>query len=402
MDKIFGKGRTWLIGVIILVIILAGGYAFLRGGILGIGTIKIGGIFDMTGGTADVGVDYSLGVKDAARWINDHRGIKGKKIELISNDYGYKVERATKLYKNYTEGYKVQMIQGWGTADSDALRPEVNKDGVVYMSASYSASLSDPFHTPYNFFVGTDYSTSLRLAIKYISDVSKPAKVVFMYPNVPYGTAPIAAGKRMASDFGVSYGPDQVVALDVKDATEQLQEVKKYNPDWIWLGGTTSSCAVVIRDAGKIGLDTKFMINVWGFDETLFEKAGSYAEGRTYGVIPFAMWGENVPGMADIMEAHQRYKSAKTHTLQYVKGWVSMMVMAEGLKRTSGSPTGPKLKNALETVDNFDTKGLTAPITFTSRDHRPNMKLKIYKIGDGKCVPVKDVEMERDSRFLGW
>lgn len=367
--------------------------------------IKIGGIFDLTGPTSDVGKDYYLGVKDAVRWINDQGGINGRKIELISNDYAYDIPKAKALYEKYKKEHKIELIQGWGTGDTEALMASANKDGVVYMSASYAAALTDPIYTPYNFFVGTDYSTSLMLAMKYIkeshSDHSRPPKIIFIYPNHPYGLAPLTAGKKMADELGIKYGEDQMVALNATEATDQLGKVKDYKPDWVWLGGTVNSCAVIIRDAGNIGLDTKFIINTWGFDEGLLGKAGPYANGRAYGLGPTALWGEPVPGMKDIMEAHKKYSSAKTHTVHFVKGWLSMMVMAEGIKKVRGSVSGPAVRDALETLKDLNIGGLSAPITYSSSDHRPNVQLKIYKIEGDKYQFVTEVKMARDPRFIG-
>lgn len=395
-----------IILIIIVAVLLIGGGGLYYAKYSKPKVIKIGALFDLSGPTSDVGRDYSLGIKDAVRWINDHGGINGRKIELISNDYKYDVGRARRIYKKYINNHHIELIQGWGTGDTEALRPNANRDGVVYMSASYSASLTDPFYTPYNFFVGTDYSTSIRLAIKYIKeswrDKSRPPKMVFVYPDHPYGVAPIPAGKRMAAVLGVKYGPDQNVPLNAKEAVKQIEEIKKYDPDWVWLGGTLNSCAVVIRDAGRLGLDAKFIINTWGFDERLLQKAGPYADGRAYGVVPCAMWGDNVPGMRPIMEAHRKYRSGKSHTVHYVKGWLSMMVMAEGIRRAGDNISGPSVRDALETLKNFNVGNLSAPITYTDTDHRPNTKCSIYKISNGKYIRVAEVEMPRDPRFLGW
>ena len=206
----------------------------------------------------------------------------------------------------------------------------------------------------------------------------------------------------MAAELGIEYGEDQIVDLNAEEAISQLEKVKEYNPDWVWLGGTLNSCAVIVRDAGRIGLDAKFIINTWGIDERFFDKAGDYAEGRAYGIFPVVVWNDSVPGMKDIMEAHSIYRSADIHTIHYVKGWLSTMIMAEGLKKAGGELSGPALRKALETLNDYDTGGLSAPITFTEDDHRPNLEASIYRIEGGKCKKVTDVEMPREDRFLGW
>ena len=47
---------------------------------------------------------------------------------------------------------------------------------------------------------------------------------------------------------------------------------------------------------------------------------------------------------------------------------------------------------------------LTAPVSFTPNDHRPNTALKIFKVSNNNLVPVMDVfiTITRDNRFLGW
>src|SRR5437762_2495562 len=53
------------------------------------GEIKVGGIFDLTGITSDVGKSFAQGVRDAVQWTNENGGVNGKKIRLIDVDYGY-------------------------------------------------------------------------------------------------------------------------------------------------------------------------------------------------------------------------------------------------------------------------------------------------------------------------
>jgi branched-chain amino acid transport system substrate-binding protein len=368
-------------------------------------SIKVGGIFDTSGATSDVGQDYAQAAVDAAKYINENGGVNGKMIELISNDYAYKVPEAVALYKKYKD-QGIYIIQGWGTGDTNAMKELIQKDEIVYMSASYDSNLNDPTKTPYNFFVGTSYSDAIRLAMRYIKETwteSRPPRVVFIYPDHPYGKNPIPAGKAMAEELGFEVGPDENVALGAKDATSQLLSMKKFNPDWAWIGGTTASTAVILKDAAKLGLDTRFVINVWGFDENLAKLAGDAADEKAYGMAPFAMWGDDVPGMEAPMATHKKLHPDDEHLVRYIQGWTTMMVMWEAMKRAdeAGDLSGPGLRRALETIKDFDTGGLTAPITFSDKDHRPNTSLKIYKISGGEMVPVKEVSIEREERFLG-
>src|ERR671938_1955434 len=117
------------------------------------GEIKVGGIFDLTGITSDVGKSFAQGVRDGVAWTNDNGGINGKKIRLVDVDYGYKIPEAVAAYKRMVGDEHVIMINGWGTGDTEGLKAQVNQDKVPYLSASFSGHLTDPSKTPYNFFV---------------------------------------------------------------------------------------------------------------------------------------------------------------------------------------------------------------------------------------------------------
>src|SRR3982751_3296176 len=79
------------------------------------GEIKVGGIFDLTGITSDVGKSFAQGVRDGVAWTNENGGIHGKRIRLVDVDYGYKIPEAVAAYKRMVGDDKVIMINGWGT-----------------------------------------------------------------------------------------------------------------------------------------------------------------------------------------------------------------------------------------------------------------------------------------------
>ncbi len=127
--------------------------------------IKVGAIMDITGATSDVGKDYAMGVREAIQYVNDQGGVNGKKIKLFLYDYGYRIPEAITTYKRLKNFDRVVATLGWGTGDTEALSPIINKDKMPYVSASYSAHLTDPKKTPYNLFFSADYSTNARAAI---------------------------------------------------------------------------------------------------------------------------------------------------------------------------------------------------------------------------------------------
>jgi branched-chain amino acid transport system substrate-binding protein len=368
--------------------------------------IKVGGIFDLTGITSDVGKPFAQGVQDHVALLNASGGINGKKVKLIGVDYGYKIPEAVSAYKRLTTDEQVIMINGWGTGDTLALKDFVNKDKIPYISASFAGDLTDPSKTPYNFFVAPSYSDQLRAWLSWVKsdwkDKSRAPKVAFFYGDNAYGRAPIEAGRRFCKENGIDLVDEEVVPGNFQDATSQLLNMKQKGADYAYINVTTTGVSLILRDARKLGLNTKFGSNPYGFSESLPAVAREVAEGVT-GVVPHVPFGENVPGMKELMDFHQKNHPNDTHDAMYVRGWTYVTVWGEALRRAdkAGQLSGEGVKKALETLKDFDVGGLTSPVTYTANDHRPSTKTPIYQIKGGKLVKVAEYDMPRKPEWLG-
>ncbi|BDQ33775.1 ABC transporter substrate-binding protein [Pseudodesulfovibrio portus] len=362
--------------------------------------IQVGGLVDMSGPTSSVGVPYAQGLKAGVQYVNANGGIDGRMIEFNLQDTAYNVQQGLSLYKKMVNAGAV-CIQGYGSAVTEALVRNLAKDKVPDLSASYSAHLTDPKTAPYNFFVAADYSTQARAAIKYFKDnwtEARAPKIAFIYPDHPYGLAPIKGAKAYAEELGFEIVGDANVSLKAIDATTELLPLKDLAPDFCWIGGTTPSTSVILKSAKNIGMETTFFTNIWGSDENLPKLAGEDANGA-FSNQAAAVYGQDVPGMKAIMELTNN-EPQMTH---FTRGFVSVLVMTEGLKRAAakGGITGESLKDALETLRDFDPMGLAPAISYFPDDHRPNMAVFLYTIKDGKLTFVKEQILERRADWLG-
>lgn len=390
-------------------------------------SIKVGGIFDLTGPTSDVGVDYSKGALDHVRYINEVLGgIRGKvKIDFVWADYAYRIPESLSLYRKYRDVDRVVAIVGWGTNDTEALKEQVTADQIPFISASYSSHLNDPSKTPYNFYPVSSYSDQLRAVLKFARELARKEgiarpKFVFVYPDHPYGRAPIPAGKAYAQELGFEVLPDQIVALTALEARSQVTAIRDQGADFAWFGGTTSSASVTVRDAKQVGAKARWFVNVWGFDESMLKRIGAAAEG-VYGSTPHVYYGEPAPGMRTIFDAYRRFQGREVpkfewgtvdspYIASYIRGWLNVYLLRRALEivvdnwATYGrlGLTGASIRGALELIRNWDPEGLAPPITITREDHRPSTTTRIMQIRGGKIRPVETVTVERRKDWLGW
>jgi branched-chain amino acid transport system substrate-binding protein len=384
--------------------------------------IKLGGIMDTTGATSDVGKDYAIGMEDAFKYINENGGVNGKPIKYTWFDYGYRIPEAITKYKLLTR-LGVVAIMGWGTGDTEALSPTVNKDQMPYVSASYSAHLTDPKKTPYNLFFSSDYSTNARACLTAWFDKKWPTKkdynkrkprmaCSYMFAS-PYASAPIKAIKDQAVLLGFEVGPDQDVSLFALDAKSQIMALKKFEPDVLWHGNTTMSVSATIRDAFALALGADHIINNWGIDENLPRLAGEAAEGAM-GATPCAFYGQQVKNMDIIVAAAKKYSPGvpqEKRLIRTIQAWGDALIIWESMKRAdkAGALTGESImKKGFETLANFDIGLGAAPITFTPADHRPATGCLVQEWKGGKFQTVEAVDLKKrwpdkwEKEWLGW
>ena len=368
--------------------------------------IKVGGIFDLTGITSDVGKPFAQGVRDYVELTNSSGGVNGKKIKLFDVDYGYKIPEAVAAYKRLVSDEKVIMISGWGTGDTEALKNFVNNDKVPYFSASFSAHLTDPAKSPYNFFVGPSYSDQLRAWLTWVKEdwknTTRKPRVSFIFGDNPYGRSPLAAGKAYAQELGIEVANEEVVPGNFQDATSQLLNMQKNKTDYAYINVTTTGASIILKDAQKLGLKIKFGSNPYGFSEKLPEVARATAEGVT-GVMPHVPYGTDVPGMKAILDFNKGKAPKSSLDAIYVRGWATALVWVEALKRAdkAGNLSGEGIKKAMETLADFNVGGLAPNLTYTPTDHRPSTRTSVYIVQNGKLIKVKEYELPRKKDWLG-
>jgi len=406
----------------VIIILLA---IFLSVGALpaaGVENIRIGAFSDLSGATADVGWDYARGLDEAIRYINDEGGINGRKIELYQFDYGYRVPEVLAKYK-VLKRLNVNAILGWHIVDTEALSSVVAEDKMPYISAFYSAALTDPAKAPFNIFAASDDSSNARAALTAWFDEKWPLhkdygkrrprfQCAFMLAS-PFASASIKAIKDQAELFGFYIGPDLDISLFAVDARQQVRAMKGFQPDLVWHGNTLLSVAATLKAASELDLGADHIVNNWAFDENLPKLAGS-AAGGVMGAAVCAFYGENAPLMEKVMEYGKKYNPGMPTDRRLdrtVQAWANALALREALVRAdrSGGLSGVDImQNGFETFRDYDLGLNVSPLTYTADDHRSSGRVPVYEIKSGvfKLVEVVDLQArwpDKWARFwFGW
>jgi branched-chain amino acid transport system substrate-binding protein len=400
--------------------------------------IPVGHLADQSGPTSDVGVPYAKGVADALAYVNSKGGVAGRKLAVETVDYGYQVPRAIAQYKKWSEGAsKIAALQGWGTADTEALIAFVTKDQIPDFSASYSAALTDPTGksgkakpAPYNFFYGPSYSDALRALLTWAAEdwkakggSGKP-KFVHMGANHPYPNSPKEAGEAMAKELGFDVIPPVQFAMTPGDYTSQCLTIKNAGANYAYLANTAGSNISVLKACKTAGVEVQFMGNVWGMDENAAKAAGGAADGMVFPVRTGIVWNGDAPGMATLSEISKISGGADIYRpVHYLAGVCSAMYMVGAMDwaAANGGVTGPNVQKGMYQKKDWvpaGMEGVCLPSTWTADDHRGLMSVSIYRMNvsgatDGdvaelvkngtiKMDKVKTIELQRKPDTLGW
>jgi branched-chain amino acid transport system substrate-binding protein len=405
-------------------------------------TIPIGQLSDYSGPTSDIGFAYGGGVTDAIAWINARGGVNGRPIASDQVDYSYKADRAIAAYKKWMSQTRPAIaVQGWGTADTEALVGSAAKDQVVFYSGSYAGHLTDPTGSamrgdkraaPYNFFYGPSYSDAARALLQWAaSDWKQKAaqgtpKYVHMGANHPYPNAPRAAAEEYAKELGFEVIPAIQYPLAPGDYTAQCLTLKEAGANYAYLGNTSGSNISVIRSCATAGVKVQFLSNVWGMDENAMKAAGTAADGVVFPVRTGATWSDNEVSGMEIVHAISRMSDkdgTAYRAVHYLAGICSAFYMKEAMQAASktGEPSGPTIKAAMEARKDWVPAGLEGvcqPSTWTAQDHRGTTKVAIYRAkvsgstdapvgelmsnGHMKLEKVAEFQMPRRAEWLGW
>ena len=363
--------------------------------------IAIGAIFDLSGATADVGTPFSEGIRDYIEFRNGQGGVEGHKLALKWQDYGYKVPQAEQLYQQFvSEGAKVFM--GWGTGDTEALRPRVNADQVPFMSASLAETLTDPKNTPYNFFPAPSYSQQMRIALQYIADQNKSGKteVAVFHHDSPFGTSPLEDGNKYISTKKLNINmKSYAMPGTATDFVAQIGQAKAQGAKYIIIQNVASPAAKLANNLKSQNSTAQIVCLNWCADELFIKLAGPAAD-KMIGVMPFAPPVAGTAGLEQITEFLKTKNSdPAAKGLHYVQGWFTMASMVEGIanavKEKGGDVTGPDIKAGLEKVTDFKT-GISDPITFTAEYHAGMDSAPLYQVEGGTFKKISEpIKVER-------
>ncbi|TDA69708.1 MAG: hypothetical protein D9V47_04920 [Clostridia bacterium] len=357
--------------------------------------IKVGIVPDVTGPTGDIGVQSQAGWDTYFKLVNEQGGINGRKLELKVEDGQYDQSREISLFKKlHTQDQVFTVVDVWTTGANQALLPDYIKEKNIVFPQSRATFMFEPEQNPYVFITSPPYHIGYYAQVDYVAKEKPGAKIGVMYPDNTFGQDGFKWIKKRAGEKGLTVVPEVFNLSDV-DATSQLTNLKNAGVDYVLLVQAGLQGAVIFKAADQLQFKAPFILNYNTTEPPLIELAGNTeAIKNAVGVTFYATFAEDVPGIKQVEEMAQKYGVEKKlyYSQWYLMTWTDAMVFTEGLRKAGDNPTTDTLKEAIESLQDFNTGGLTAPLSYSASRHYGSKQVKYVKanVEKGYFEPVSD------------
>jgi len=351
---------------------------------------------DLNGPSAYHGKTYAAGFNTYLREVNDAGGVGGKKVELLQENAERNVQKEVGFLRKFAQQDNALAAMVVTSDGLFAAKPMADSLKLPIMGIGVPELATSPTH-PWLFNIFASYQDTVFAAIDHIFTTDKDPKIAVLYPDSQYGLEALRAAETRMQKYNKPLVAKVVMALRETDATTQALALKQAGAKYVIVQLAGAHIAAVLRDADKVGLDATIIATTQGMDREpdliLGQANGANLARRFLGVGPWAKWNETaIPGVIAMRNAVKKYDGTPDDKLgdviysNFVQGYVNAMVLVEALKKAGPNPTGEKIRDAMNNIKNFDTKGITPPLTFAADRHKGTNGVKIYRINADRKV----------------
>jgi len=332
-------------------------------------TIKIGGLFAVTGPPAFLGEPERNTAKMVVDSINKTGGIKGQRLELVvydtAGDATKAVQMATKLIK---DDKVVAIIGPSTTGETMAVIPVVEKERIPLISCAAGSKITDPVK-PYVFKTAQNDGLAVAKIYEYLQR-QKQNRVAILTVSDGFGASGREQLKALAGKYGMQLVVDDTYGPKDTDMTAQLTKIRASQAQVLIVWGTNPGPAVIAKNAKQLGLKLPLYMSHGVSSKKFIELAGDAAEGvrlPSGKVIVADVLPKKDPQKASLLAFVKDYQNHYKQEGDHFGGhaWDAVMLLKAAIER--GATTAESIRDGLENTRNFH--GIGGTFTYSAGDH---------------------------------
>lgn len=353
--------------------------------------IKIGSFLTVTGPASFLGDPELKTLQMYVDDLNAQGGIKGSKIELIHYDTGGNAKDAVNFVKRLIKNDKVDLlIGGTTTGDTMAVIPDVEKEGIPFISLAGAVEIVEPvkkwvFKTPHS---------DRMAAAKIFEDLRKRglSKIALITGDGGFDKSGRAQILKLAPDYGMTLVADEFYGNKDTDMTTQLTKIRSSGAQAIINFGLGQAPAIVTKNIKQLGIALPLYQSHGVASKTFIDLAGDAAEGVRLPAAALVV-AEQLPDadpQKPILLAYKNQYEAKHGPVSTFGGhaYDGLMIAVEAIKR-AGAADKAKLRDEIESTKGFI--GTAGVFNMTPQDHM-GLNLDAFKLVEIRKGAWKIVE----------
>jgi ABC-type branched-subunit amino acid transport system substrate-binding protein len=304
---------------------------------------------------------------------NEQGGIHGRKLTLAAYDSTLDVAQDIANYKKLVgEDEVIAVLFGMWTSVK-AVYPIMEKGELAWISPMGPPSSMIFPPNKYLFSVFPTVRTQAAAQAQYIIDQGEWKKVGIIY-------ADNEGGSEAIEDFNYAIEGSSIEVVDAEgieegaiSATAQVANLRKANPDLVWLAAITMEpAALIVKEIRKIGWDVQIMFDM---PITNYTTLSLLSDEEAKGILG-GFWAKSynpnfddpdsyTPEMKEAAETIIKYYPEAAASIDgYVEHYFTAEMFVEALRRAGENPTRAKIVDALESMDKFPS-GKGSYVTFS-------------------------------------
>jgi branched-chain amino acid transport system substrate-binding protein len=373
-----------------------------------------------TGPYAPNGIPIANGAIDYFNLVNERDGgINGVKIVFEECETQYDTKQGVECYERL-KGKSPILVNPYSTGITYQLIPKAQVDKVVVHSMGYGMTASaDGRWFPWVFNFPMTYWSQASAFVKYVGQQEggleklKGKKIVHIFHNSPYGKEANPTLEELAKQLAF-----ELTLLPVDHPGQEQKatwlQVRRINPDWIYISGWGVMNQVAVKEAAAHGMKMDHVVgNWWTGTETDVIPAADGAKG--YKSLTFSAPGAGFKVHQDVLKhVYDKGKGAYKDRAQvgevlYNRMIINAMLNVEAIRTAMGKYgnkplTGEEVRWGFENLniteqrlEQLGMKGLMRPLKVTCENHEGNGMAAVQQWDGKKWNIVSDwIEPMRD------
>ncbi len=345
-------------------------------------TIKLAGMFNLTGGMSSIDAPGLNGAKLAAKLINAQGGVLGKKLEVIG--YDTKTDQkacATAAQKAVADG----AVAGLGYGDTtfvNAAAPAFLNANRPFVTSGATHPELPKWHGEYFFMVPFgDDDQSFAIADYAAKELGIKNVVVWTDNSMDFTKALSKFFKQRIQELGVNMVYEDFFMMGDKDFSAQIARLKNANPkaDAVFVSAIPNEAGLTTKQIRESGL-TFPIISADGFDtELLVTVPGPelatdvYFSSHTYRE-------DTRPEVLSFIEEYTKEYGREPENAFAALGFDAVGLLADAMVR-AGATDGPQLRDALAATRGY--KAVTGEISYTRPSMVPAKAVSVISVKNG-------------------